>query len=96
MVFLLENQWKCFFFWRISGGKMIYYDKYTTKIVLILVSCESNVVQSYIYYLIIPPPPLPKQEINITQSLLKTYRKIDIVCMTSMKNKRILISPIFP
>ena len=74
---------------------MVYYDKYTTKIVLILVSCESNVVQSYIYYLIIPPPS-PKQGINITQSLLKTYRKIDIVCMTSMKNKRILISPIFP
>ena len=73
---------------------MIYYAKYITKIVLILVSSESNVVQSYIYYLIIPPP--PKQGINITQSLLKTYRKIDIVCMTSMKNKRRLISPIFP
>ena len=76
---------------------MIYYDKYTTKIVLMLVSCESNVVQSYIYYLIFhPPPPFLGQGINITQSLLKTYRKIDIVCMTSMKNKRRLISPIFP
>ena len=71
MVFLLENQWKCFFFWRISGGKMIYYDKYTTKIVLILVSCESNVVQSYIYYLIIPPPPPPQTRNQHYSKLIK-------------------------
>ena len=59
-----------FFFLRINGGKMIYYAKYITKIVLILVSSESNVVQSYIYYLIIPPP-LPQTRNQHYSKLIK-------------------------